>query len=106
MNKNTKKTLLVLGASGYFGGRLVPLLLDKGYRVRSGARNPDKLTCRRYAAHPGFEPFTLNVLDQESLDNACQGCDAAFYLVHSKGPGAGGKNDFASKDRTAAQTSG
>jgi uncharacterized protein YbjT (DUF2867 family) len=102
MNKNTTKTVLVLGASGYVGGRLVPLLLDKGYKVRSGARNPDKLTCRRYASHPGFEPFKVNVLDQESLNNACQGCDAAFYLVHSMGPGAGGKNDFASKDRTAA----
>lgn len=103
MNKNAKKTVLVLGASGYVGGRLVPLLLDKGYRVRSGARNPDKLTCRGYASHSGFEPFKVNVLDQESLDNACQGCDAVFYLVHSMGPGPGGKNDFASKDRTAAQ---
>ena len=43
----------------------------------------------------------MNVLEQESLDKACLGCDAAYYLVHSMRPGAG-KNDFASKDRIAA----
>lgn len=103
MNSATNKTVLVLGASGYVGGRLVPLLLDKGYRVRAGARNPDKLMCRGYSSHPDFEPFTVDVLDQESLDKACRGCGAVFYLVHSMGPGSGGKNDFASKDRIAAQ---
>ena len=101
MSADTKKTILVLGASGYVGGRLVPLLLDQGYKVRAGARSPDKLSCRAYAFHSGFEPVRMNVLDQESLDKACSGCDAAYYLVHSMGPGAG-KNDFASKDRIAA----
>ena len=103
MKVDTAKTVLVLGASGYVGGRLVPLLLDKGYRVRAGARNPDKLSCRAFSSHPGFEPVQVNVLDQESLDKACTGCSAAFYLVHSMGPGHGAKNDFSSKDRLAAQ---
>lgn len=103
MRDNNQKKVLVLGASGYIGGRLVPILLDKGCRVRAGARSPEKLSCRDYAGHPGFEPFKVNVLDQESLDRACEGCGAVFYLVHSMGPGPGGKEDFSSKDRTAAQ---
>lgn len=103
MEDKNQKTILVLGASGYIGGRLVPLLLEQGYTVRAGARSPDKLLCREYAGHPGFEPFTVNVLDQESLDQACLGCHAAFYLVHSMGPGTGGKDDFSSRDRAAAR---
>ncbi len=93
--------VLVLGASGYVGGRLVPLLLDKGYKVRGAARNTDKLSCREYAHHPGFEPFKVDVLDQESLERACSGCTAAYYLVHSMGPGKS-KDDFESRDRQAA----
>lgn len=103
MADNQNRKVLVLGASGYVGGRLVPLLLEKGYKVRGAARNTDKLSCREYADHPGFESFKADVLDQDSLDEACSGCMAAFYLVHSMGPGKDKKNDFESRDRQAAQ---
>ncbi|MFP4108200.1 MAG: SDR family oxidoreductase [Desulfonatronovibrio sp.] len=103
MNSNTQKTVLVLGASGYVGGRLVPLLIEKGYKVRAGARNPDKLSCRTYSKHPEFEAVKVDVLDKSSLNKACKGCLAAFYLVHSMGPGARGKGDYASRDRAAAE---
>ncbi len=103
MTDNTEKTVLVLGASGYVGGRLVPILLESGWKVKAGARNPDKLSCRTYARHSRFEPVKVDVLDQESLNKACAGCMAAFYLVHSMGPGSRKNNDFASKDRIAAQ---
>lgn len=103
MNQEQVKTILVLGASGYVGGRLVPLLLEKGYKVKAAARNPDKLTCRSYSSHPGLIPVKVDVLDKSSLDQACQGCDAAYYLIHSMGPSAGKNNDFADKDRRAAQ---
>ncbi|WP_045216688.1 SDR family oxidoreductase [Desulfonatronovibrio magnus] len=103
MSQNSKKTVLVLGASGYVGGRLVPMLLEQGYRVRAGARKPDKLTCRHYAVHPDFEPVAVDVLDQKSLSSACKDCIAVYYLVHSMGPSPKGQGDFASKDRIAAR---
>lgn len=103
MDQAQTQKLLVLGASGYVGGRLVPLLLEKGFQVRAAARNTDKLSCRDYASHPGFEPFRVDVMDQDSLDKACQGCRAAFYLVHSMGPDKDKKSDFESKDRQAAR---
>lgn len=101
MNADPENTILVLGASGYVGGRLVPLLLEKGYKVRAGARNTKKLLCRKFSSHPDFEAVSVDVLDKESLNKACQDCKAAYYLVHSMGPGS--KGDFASKDRIAAQ---
>ncbi|WP_208595945.1 SDR family oxidoreductase [Desulfonatronovibrio hydrogenovorans] len=99
----SKKKILILGASGYVGGRLTPLLLEKGYRVRAGARSLEKLSCRSYSNHPDFEPVQVNVLDMDSLEKACHGCVAVYYLVHSMGAGPAGKGDFASLDRTAAR---
>jgi uncharacterized protein YbjT (DUF2867 family) len=94
------KPLLVLGATGYVGGRLVPLLLDRGYRVRAGARSVAKLACRPYGSHPRLEIMSVDVLDRESLDRAVAGCRAAYYLVHAMQAGVG---DFSATDRAAAE---
>lgn len=96
----THKTVLVLGATGYVGGRLVPLLLDKGYHVRAGARSASKLACRPYARHPHLEIVPVDVLDQKALDSALAGCQAAFYLVHAMQSGV---RNFSEIDRQAAQ---
>ena len=50
-----KDTILVTGASGYIGGRLVPRLLDAGYQVRCLARSPKKLEARAWSRHPNVE---------------------------------------------------
>ena len=96
---NASNTVLVLGATGYVGGRLVPLLLDRGYAVRAAARSPRKLACRPWAGHPNLEIVAADVLDKPSLDAALQGVDTAYYLVHSMVPG---QKDFAEADREAA----
>ncbi len=88
--------ILVTGATGYIGGRLVPRLLDAGHEVRCLARNPQKLSLHPWRHR--VEVVAGDVLDERSVKEALVGCDAAVYLVHSMASGA----DFARVDRRAA----
>ncbi|MCB9852082.1 MAG: SDR family oxidoreductase [Phycisphaerales bacterium] len=83
MTSTAKTTVLVTGATGYIGGRLVPRLLLAGYRVRCLARDPRKLDARHWARETDIEIVQGNVADASSLRRAMQGCSAAYYLVHS-----------------------
>ncbi len=94
------KPIMVAGATGYVGGRLVPRLLERGYTVRAIGRNPDKLRCRPWASHPGIQLARADVLDPASMQAAARGCGAAYYLVHSM---AAAKKGYAEADRRAAQ---
>jgi uncharacterized protein YbjT (DUF2867 family) len=88
--------ILVTGATGYIGGRLVPRLLESGHDVRCMARRPGKLAGRSWYAD--VEVVEADALDPSSVKDAASGCDAAFYLVHSMAAG----KDFADRDRKAA----
>ena len=88
--------VLVTGATGYVGGRLVPLLLDAGYRVRVMGRSVAKLTSRPWTQHPNVGLTKGDVFDADSLKAAAHGCWAAFYLVHSM---TSHTKDFAEADR-------
>lgn len=94
------KPVLVTGATGYVGGRLVPRLLSSGYRVRVIGRSLSKIRCRPWAGAPNIELAQADVLDEEGLTRAAEGCWAAFYLVHSMNSRT---KDFAGTDRAAAQ---
>ncbi|MGX9788161.1 NAD(P)H-binding protein [Mycobacterium sp. MMS18-G62] len=74
---------LVTGATGYIGGRLAPLLLDKGYAVRALARNPDKLSNLPW--HDRAEVVRGDLGDPDSLTAAFSDVDVVYYLVHSMG---------------------
>ncbi len=78
-----RRGVLVTGATGYIGGRLVPRLLDAGFRVRCVARSEAKLRARPWAGRDGVEVVEADVADAEALGRAMVGCEAAFYLVHS-----------------------
>jgi uncharacterized protein YbjT (DUF2867 family) len=90
--------VLVTGATGYIGGRLVPLLLSEGHSVRVLVRDPRRLQARPWAAE--VDVVQGDVHDSASLEKAVDGMDAAYYLVHSMCTGS----DFAARDRIAAQT--
>jgi len=87
--------ILVTGATGYIGGRLVPKLTAAGHNVRALARDSVRLRNR----FPGVEVVEGDVFDRESIERALAGIEVAYYLVHSM---AGGRGDFAARDREAA----
>ena len=75
--------VLVTGATGYVGGRLVPRLLAAGYAVRCLARAPEKLRDRPWSSDPRVELRQGSLEDEAGLADAMRGCLAAYYLVHS-----------------------
>jgi uncharacterized protein YbjT (DUF2867 family) len=89
-------TVLVTGATGYIGGRLVPRLLELGYRVRCLVRDPARLQGRSWLG--AVEVVAGDVLQPASLAPALQGVQVAYYLVHS----LGGGSDFHQRDLEAA----
>lgn len=76
-------TIFVTGATGYIGGRLVPRLLEKGYRVRCLTRSLAKLQSRPWSAHPNVEVIEGDGGDRERLGAWMKGCSQAYYLIHS-----------------------
>lgn len=91
--------VLVTGATGYIGGRLVPRLRERGFEVRCFARAAERLRGR---FDEGVEIVEGDVNDEDSLVRAMRGCDATYYLVHSMGS----TNAFADADRDAARRFG
>ncbi|MSR33182.1 MAG: SDR family oxidoreductase [Phycisphaerales bacterium] len=89
--------MLVTGATGYVGGRLVPRLLAAGHRVRCLVRDPARLQGRSWLKH--VEVVQGDVLQPETLAPAMRGVHIVYYLVHSL---SGGSN-FSARDISAAR---
>jgi uncharacterized protein YbjT (DUF2867 family) len=87
-------TVLVTGATGFVGGRLVPALIEEGHRVKAMTRHPETYD------GPG-EPVAGDVSDPGTLAEPLDGVDVAVYLVHSLDD-----DDFESKDAEAARAFG
>jgi uncharacterized protein YbjT (DUF2867 family) len=96
--------IALTGATGYIGGRLAPRLLDAGYQIRCLVRSPDKLQDRQWAQDSRVEIRQADLSDGDALAGHLEGCDAAFYLVHSML--SAGHAAYASRDRELAQSFG
>lgn len=72
--------VLVTGATGYVGGRLVPELARRGYRVRAVTRADAPAYRTKW---PEAEWVEADALKPETLDRALAGVDTAYYLIHS-----------------------
>jgi uncharacterized protein YbjT (DUF2867 family) len=95
----TAPLVLVTGATGYIGGRLVAVLEGAGVRLRCLARHPAALASR---VSPATDVLAGDLLDPASLDRALAGVDVAYYLVHSMGA----HGDYRETDRAAARNFG
>src|SRR5688572_26655078 len=92
---------LVAGATGYIGRLLAKELATTDTEVRAMARNPSKAEDLKAA---GCEVVKGDVLEPDTLREALEGADVAYYLVHSMGRGA--DSDFVERDKRAARNFG
>lgn len=87
--------ILVTGASGFVGSALIPRLRADGHRVRAFARDP-----ARVRQAPDVPVHVGDVVIGAGLEEALEGCEVAYFLVHSMEPGDA---SFADRDRRAAR---
>lgn len=92
--------IAVTGATGYVGGRLIPELLGRGYAVRCIARTPRKLESRPWRNADSLEVVESDLTDVTRLAEQLQGCEFAYYLVHSM---VAAGEDYAERDRKLAE---
>lgn len=85
--------VLVVGATGFVGTRLVTRLLDRGHEVVACSRSATETT-----VPDGAVPCASDLTEPETLDGLCDGVDVAYYLVHSLTA-----DDFAERDRACAR---
>jgi len=94
---SSPRTILLSGATGYVGGRLLPLLEQRAdVRLRCLSRRPESLRSR---VSKTTEIVRGDVLQADSLTAALEGVDSACYFVHSMG----NNKDFEERDRQAAR---
>ena len=93
--------IAIAGVTGYIGGRLAPRLIEHGYAIRCLVRSPAKLQNRGWAADPNVQIRLVDLADETSLTRELEGCQAAYYLVHSM---MSGESDYAEHDHQLALT--
>ena len=92
--------ILVTGATGYIGGRLVPQLLQEGYRVRVLVRSRGRVLSRPWSDQ--VEILTGDIFEPQTLAEVLAGVDSAYYLIHSMSQGS----NFHNLDLEAARAFG
>ena len=96
---NGKPIVLLTGATGYVGSRLLPLLEERNVQVRCLARKPEKLSGK---VAESTEIIRGDVLEPDFLAEALSGISVAYYLVHLMASSA----NFEKQDREAAENFG
>ncbi|MEM7603137.1 MAG: SDR family oxidoreductase [Verrucomicrobiota bacterium] len=95
--------VLLTGANGYIGMRLLPVLLDQGHEVVSLVRDARRFPSEKFLVESGPDRLQIiegDLLDRDSLGSIPEDIDVAYYLVHSMGSGA---KDFYHLEEESAQ---
>lgn len=92
------KKVLVLGASGYVGAQLLPLLLDAGYQITAASRQIEALNTR-LPTHPNLSRLSLDLADRQKTLATIPNYDLVFFLVHGMAHGG----DFVDYELSLAQ---
>ena len=95
METHNAQSTLLTGATGAVGGALLPKLLAQGHDLKALVRDPGQAQLGE-----GVEVVKGDVLSGAGLDEALEGVDVAYYLIHSMGRSPG---DFELNDRTGAR---
>ena len=91
--------VLVTGANGYIGMRLIRSLLDAGHEITAVVRDCRRFPVSDFATDESrLQVVEADFLDASTLQNLPQAIDAAYYLIHSMGSGG----DFARKEQQCA----
>ena len=96
--------ILLTGATGFIGGRLMTALVEAGHEVRAVSRRPPERT--GLLGREGVEVVQGDVTEADALPDLLSGCALAFYMVHSMEGGPGDEDDFVERDRQAARAFG
>ncbi|NNL86281.1 MAG: SDR family oxidoreductase [Myxococcales bacterium] len=94
--RDDRISVLLTGATGYVGGRLLSRLKDSGVRLRCLARRPDYLRSR---VDETVDVVEGDALELDTLERAMRGVDVAYYMIHSMGS----TGSFIEQDRLAAR---
>ncbi|MCW8800139.1 MAG: NAD(P)H-binding protein, partial [Desulfobacter sp.] len=97
---NNTKPILVTGATGYVSGRLIPLLLANGYKIKAMGRSITKMMDRPWGKDKNVKLVKGDIQDIQSLKNAAKGCGTVYYLVHSM---ISQKGKYRDADKTGAK---
>src|SRR5688572_21196012 len=75
--------VLLTGANGYIGKRLLPLLVERGCEVVCAVRDKDRFPREGFYDHPNVSAVEMDFLDDVSVTDDLKDIDAAYYLIHS-----------------------
>lgn len=91
--------ILLTGATGYIGKRLLPVLIEKGHKVVCCVRDKNRFPSEGIYKHPNISLFEVDFLKDISISNDVKDIDAAYYLIHSMSTNV---KDFSSLEETSA----
>ncbi|MDX1604134.1 MAG: SDR family oxidoreductase [Salinimicrobium sediminis] len=92
--------ILLTGATGYIGKRLLPVLLEQGHEIVCCVRDRNRFPTEGVYANPKISILEVDFLKDLPSPEAIKDIDVAYYLIHSMSAGTG---DFAEMEATSAE---
>jgi uncharacterized protein YbjT (DUF2867 family) len=92
--------ILLTGATGYIGKRLLPVLISQGHEVICCVRDKNRFPSEGIYKHPNVSLFEVDFLKEISISDSIKDIDAAYYLIHSMSSNV---KDFSSLEETSSK---